>query len=70
MATYLVYGTRKSDEQDDDVEMTDSLSDKDETFSEPVPTKTLQLIREETLQGKFPPIHGNVALDNNADMSL
>ncbi|KAK7957673.1 DNA polymerase delta subunit 3 [Apiospora saccharicola] len=50
MATYLVYGTRKSDEQDDDVEMTDSVSDKDETFSEPVPTKTLQLIREETLQ--------------------
>ncbi|KAK7926484.1 hypothetical protein PG985_003482 [Apiospora marii] len=50
MATYLVYGTKKSDEQDGDVEMTDSVSDKDETFSETVPTKTLELIREETLQ--------------------
>ncbi|KAK8043226.1 hypothetical protein PG994_013709 [Apiospora phragmitis] len=45
-ATYLVYGTRKgSDGQDSDVEMTDSVSDKDETFSETVPVKTLALIR-------------------------
>ncbi|KAK7955621.1 uncharacterized protein PG986_004843 [Apiospora aurea] len=49
-ATYLVYGTRKpSDEQDGDVEMTDSVSDKNETFSETVPTRTLALIREEML---------------------
>ncbi|KAK8052593.1 hypothetical protein PG993_003978 [Apiospora rasikravindrae] len=50
-ATYLVYGTRRSsDGQDGDVEMTDSVSDKDETFSETVPTQTLALVREEMLQ--------------------
>lgn len=70
LATYLVYGTRKSDEQDGDVEMTDSVSDKDETFSESVPTKTLELVREETLKGKFSIIHRIIAFGSDTDTSL
>ncbi|KAK6854033.1 DNA polymerase subunit Cdc27 [Apiospora arundinis] len=51
--TYLVYGTRKTaeDEQDDDdVDMTDSVTDMDATFSQAVPTRTLTVVREEALQ--------------------
>ncbi|KAI4867991.1 DNA polymerase subunit Cdc27 [Hypoxylon rubiginosum] len=53
-ATYLVYGTRKkvekAEEQDGDVEMTDSHSEMRMTFSDEVPTYTLSLIREAQLQ--------------------
>lgn len=55
-ATYLVYGTRKkvekAEEQDGDVEMTDSHSEMRMTFSDEVPTYTLSLIREAQLQGE------------------
>ncbi|KAK8104914.1 hypothetical protein PG999_008273 [Apiospora kogelbergensis] len=51
-ATYLVYGTRKSPDahDDDDVEMTDSVSDHDVSIFQAVPTQTLALIREEALE--------------------
>jgi DNA polymerase delta subunit 3 len=53
-ATYIVYGTqRKATEQDDDVEMTDSMSDSGIAFSDDVPTCTLTLVREEQLQGEY-----------------
>lgn len=61
-ATYLVYGTRKSPDahDDDDVEMTDSVSDHDVSIFQAVPTQTLALIREEALQGKSALAHDYV----------
>ncbi|KAI1775749.1 DNA polymerase subunit Cdc27 [Hypoxylon cercidicola] len=53
-ATYLVYGIRKNvekvEEQDGDVEMTDSHREMHISFSDEVPTYTLSLIRETQLQ--------------------
>lgn len=47
-ATYLVYGTRRKQvEENGDVEMTDSQSDDTE-----IPSSTLTLVREEKLQGR------------------
>lgn len=57
-ATYLVYGTRKkvvkavkAEEQDGDVEMTDSHPETHLPFSDEVPTYTLSLISEAQLEG-------------------
>lgn len=49
-ATYLVYGTRKVDGQDGDVEMTDSMSEPEMALSDEVAVHTLALIKEEELQ--------------------
>ncbi|KAI0022499.1 hypothetical protein F4780DRAFT_176439 [Xylariomycetidae sp. FL0641] len=53
-ATYLVYGTKKTEgkQQDGDVEMTDSQTSEDfhVPYSDAVPTNTLSLVREEDLQ--------------------
>lgn len=51
-ATYLVYGTKTSDnaQADGDVEMTSSMPDND-ALSEDVATTTLTLAREEELKG-------------------
>jgi len=54
-ATYLLYGTSRSepgqkDEGDGDVEMTSSMPE-GETLSEQVPTLTLSLVPEEQLNG-------------------
>ncbi|KAI0127164.1 DNA polymerase subunit Cdc27 [Xylariales sp. AK1849] len=49
-ATYLVYGTpKKAEEQDGDVEMTDSMSESGLPFSDEAPTHTLTLVQEEQL---------------------
>lgn len=47
-ATYLVYGTKSpaNDQSDDDVEMTSSMPEPEET-----PISTLTLVREEELNG-------------------
>ena len=52
-ATYLVYGTKTSDNvpADGDVEMSSSMPDH-ETLSEEAVTTTLSLAREEELKGK------------------
>lgn len=54
-ATYLVYGTRKAEQvQDDgDVEMSSSAPDM-EPLSEEVPTATLTLVQESQLEGVMP----------------
>ncbi|KAI0148317.1 DNA polymerase subunit Cdc27 [Hypoxylon sp. NC0597] len=55
-ATYIVYGTKKAvqktEEQDGDVEMTDSQNSEELNvpFSDEVPTYTLSLVKEEQLQ--------------------
>ncbi|KAI8631923.1 hypothetical protein F5Y19DRAFT_472809 [Xylariaceae sp. FL1651] len=52
-ATYLIYGTQKRPEnQDEDVEMTDSQMSDDvhSPYSDLVPTHTLSLVKEEQLQ--------------------
>ncbi|KAI1413826.1 DNA polymerase subunit Cdc27 [Hypoxylon sp. FL1857] len=55
-ATYLVYGTKraveKAEEQDGDVEMTDSQNSEElhVPYSDEVPTYTLSLVKEEQLQ--------------------
>lgn len=48
-ATYLVYGTKSpaNDQSDDDVEMTSSMPEPEET-----PVSTLTLVREEELNGR------------------
>lgn len=52
-ATYLVYGTKTSDnaQADGDVEMTSSMPDND-ALSEDVAATTLTLAREEELKGR------------------
>ena len=55
-ATYMVYGVAKStaQQQDGDVEMTDSQPSEDGhgPYSDQVLTQTLSLVKEEQLQGK------------------
>jgi DNA polymerase delta subunit 3 len=55
-ATYIVYGTKSVPQQEDeDVEMTDSQVSDDvhSVYSDHVPTLTMSLVREEKLQGEF-----------------
>jgi hypothetical protein len=54
-ATYVIYGIKKKPEQQDgDVEMTDSQMSDDihAPFSDLVPTYTLSLVNQERLQGE------------------